>query len=278
MVGYIKNLLPRLQQYSKRLDKTENFVGRSWLLLDEDNNAHTYEFLRDGRLVMSVARKGADQKTVIGSWELLPSERLLVMRPEPVVLELGFLGDGLLIFLESGASKTPFSLYDPKIIPDGDIEWYLNRFLEAPAAAKKLPEQINTISNSSDRLYRNADGSLFTGTVLDKHLEYSYLIIEDGLLTSSFKKVDYATNKGIITIHQHYSVPNISEKAYVQDGSIPNDGIYLLENNSDYKEFEIIDGVLKEVKWDYTSQITVGLIILGLFIIILLIGSFNNSN
>src|SRR3569833_2750378 len=130
MLVYIRSVLPRLQQYSKRLDKTESFVDRKWVLIDEAENGHSYEFLRDKRVIMSVVMNGVDQETRIGSWELLPSERLIIHRPEPLLLEQAFLGEGLLIFKESGTTKLPFSLYDPKVIVDGNVEGYLKKFLQ----------------------------------------------------------------------------------------------------------------------------------------------------
>jgi hypothetical protein len=75
MKNAIKNLIPRLIQYSKQLDKVENFVDKSWLYLDSNGDNHEYIFMRDFRLIMSV-----NGTVVTGKWELLPNGKLLIDR------------------------------------------------------------------------------------------------------------------------------------------------------------------------------------------------------
>ncbi len=131
MLEYIKNLLPRLKRYSKDLDKIENFVDREWVLIDDGGNNQTYEFMRDGRLVMTlVSNNGTNQHTQIGSWDLLGSGRLLITRPQgALTLNQGFLGDKLLILQESGTSNNPFCCYDSTKIKKENIGNYLDDFL-----------------------------------------------------------------------------------------------------------------------------------------------------
>ena len=132
MLEYIKNILPRLQKLSKRIDEIENFVGKEWILIDDNGNNQSYEFLRDGRLVItSVTGQNTMQETFLGHWELLESERLLISRPQGnLTLRQGFLGKGFLILQLSGTTNVPFCCYDPKVIPNiKQLEIYLERVI-----------------------------------------------------------------------------------------------------------------------------------------------------
>ena len=75
MIDFVKNILPRVLNYSKDLDEKEIFVEKPWIFIDESNNHHEYIFMRDGRLVMSL--NGA---VTIGSWELMPNKKLMINR------------------------------------------------------------------------------------------------------------------------------------------------------------------------------------------------------
>jgi hypothetical protein len=144
MLDFIKNLLPRLRQYSKDLDKIENFVDKKWRFVDIKNESMTFLFLRDGRLIISKVTNGTDQETIEGSWELLPTNQLLLKRPEPILLEQGFIGDAILILQLSDTSNPAFCCYDPRKISDTkNIEIYLNSFLKSGIPEPSLPRAIS---------------------------------------------------------------------------------------------------------------------------------------
>ena len=131
MLDYVSNLLPRLKQYSKDLDKIENFVNKKWRVIDNRSENLSFIFLRDGRLLISVVSNNKDQKTIEGSWELLPTNELYLKRPEPILLEQGFIGEGILILQESGTNNLPFCCFDPKVIRDvEEMAVYLENALD----------------------------------------------------------------------------------------------------------------------------------------------------
>ncbi len=73
MINYVKNLLPRLQQYSKKLDQTSIFIDKPWVMIDDDGNYHHYSFQQDGRLIMvfnGIAK--------VGSWEYITGSNSLL--------------------------------------------------------------------------------------------------------------------------------------------------------------------------------------------------------
>jgi hypothetical protein len=126
MLNYIKNILPRLQRFSKQLDVTEIFVGKPWILIDEHSNTHEYEFDRNGRLIMAI-----NGNVTEGRWEFrTATNRLLIDRlTDKILLQHAFVSEGVLVLKKSGTEDIPFLLYDRNIIKDGNVQSYLENFL-----------------------------------------------------------------------------------------------------------------------------------------------------
>ncbi len=148
----IKNIIPRILQYSKRLDKVEVFVDRSWVFIDEVYNNHEYIFLRDYRLLMSV-----NGKVITGKWEILPTQKILIDRiSDQVLLEHHFIDDSLLILKISGTDDNPFILIDKKKIPDLDVLRYLQT-KEEESNLSSLPDKMIIILNSGEVKFKTLE-------------------------------------------------------------------------------------------------------------------------
>jgi hypothetical protein len=149
MIDYIKNIIPRIQQYSEALDSIENFVDKNWIFLDENNDHHEYLFLRDKRIIMTLK-----YVTKEGSWDLLPTGQLLIKRSSTDIIKLEklFIEKGLLILKYSSTSDNPFVLINTKLIPDLDVVSYL----------KKLESEYERLGNYilTENDDRNIDESI----------------------------------------------------------------------------------------------------------------------
>ena len=207
MLDYIKKLLPRLKKYSKDLDKIENFVDREWVLIDDGGNNQTYEFMRDGRLVLTlVSNNGTNQQTQIGSWDLLGSGRLLITRPQgALTLNQGFLGDMLLILQESGTLNNPFCCYNSTKIKPENIGYHLDVFLQDKENPRiPYPEPVIIPERTSKERLHNI-------RIFD-------------------------TNKGLIRIKKTCAcswstfIPEIQDEVFVENDLHPADGNYILKN------------------------------------------------
>ena len=44
MLQYLKNIIPRISEYSKTLDKLEVFVDTPWIFMAENKNKYQYLF------------------------------------------------------------------------------------------------------------------------------------------------------------------------------------------------------------------------------------------
>ena len=248
MLDYIKNLLPRLKKYSKDLDKIENFVDREWVLIDDGGNNQTYEFMRDGRLVMTlVSNNGTNQHTQIGSWDLLGSGRLLITRPQgALTLNQGFLGDKLLILQESGTSNNPFCCYDPKKITETEINNYLDGILHNKNA------EGGDISSPPVQLKLNSEGEPFTGFEKDNTDSKKINEFRDGKHIRIYIRKEYETNKGLVSVLQKQSgVLTLNDFVDKKDRIAVN-GVYRILNKIDRK---ITDCIIFKVKDGKISQI-----------------------
>jgi hypothetical protein len=123
MIEFLKNIIPRIQKYSKGLDKIEVFVDKTepWIYVDESGLNHQYIFLRDNRLLMT-----SNGSTKTGKWELLPTKQLLIDRnSDQIILDHLFVDKALLILKLSGVNERPFILINTEEIPDLDVLAYL---------------------------------------------------------------------------------------------------------------------------------------------------------
>lgn len=128
MHEYITNLLPRLKTLNRNLNQVEIFGDKEWIFVDGDSNdAHTYTFLRDKRLI--VVFNGQNK---IGHWEILPTGKLLIEfeNEAPLMLENAFVNKAVLVLKKNGDDSQPFILFDRMKIPDGNIVRYFERLEE----------------------------------------------------------------------------------------------------------------------------------------------------
>lgn len=124
MIDYVKNIIPRIQQYSKGLDKIEIFVDKPWIYVGDSTMHHQYLFLRDNRLLMT-----ANGITKTGKWELLPTNQLLVDRIEDqIILDHLFVEKALMFLKVFGKVDMPFVLINKDEIPDLNIQKYFEKF------------------------------------------------------------------------------------------------------------------------------------------------------
>ena len=126
MIEYIKNIIPRIQHYSKGLNKIELLVDpkKPWIHFNESGNYHQYIFMRDKRLIMIF-----NGVTKTGKWELLHTNQLMIDRiSDQITLDHLFVEKALLILKLSGVSAQPFILINSEEIPDLNVLRYLQNF------------------------------------------------------------------------------------------------------------------------------------------------------
>ena len=90
---FISSLIPKLQQYSKKLDDQSVLANKHWLVLDEDMSVkQVFIFRTNGDLLISV--NGKIEKA---RWEYLGANSLMIERSnESLLFKHGFLDDQIL--------------------------------------------------------------------------------------------------------------------------------------------------------------------------------------
>lgn len=198
MKDAIRNILPRLIQYSKQMDKVETFVEpKSWLYLDNSGNNHEYIFMRDHRLIMSV-----NGTAVTGKWELLPNGKLLIDRvSDQIMLKNQFIDDALMILQKSASDDAPFVLVDEQKIPNLDVLKYLERLEEKQIP--KPPLELGTVEILPSGFVRFEEimtgykvkhhaGLIVSGTFdLNLPNHRRFMEVENGVVTNLYYVVSY---------------------------------------------------------------------------------------
>ena len=201
MKNAIKNLIQRLIQYSKQLDKVENFVDKSWLYLDSNGDNHEYIFMRDHRLIMSV-----NGTAVIGKWELLPNGKLLIDRvSDKIMLENQFIDDALMILQKSDSDDEPFVLVDEQIIKDHDVLKYLKNIEEKRITSDSIEKGTVEILSSGNIIYKDIvigyrveqyKGFIVSGTFdLNLSGQRRFMVVENGIITDLYYLVSYTDDR-----------------------------------------------------------------------------------
>jgi len=239
MIEFLKNIIPRIQKYSKGLDKIEVFVDKTepWIFVDEKGGQHQYIFLREGKRLIMIS----NGITTVGKWELLPTNQLLIDRISDIItLDHLFVEKALLILKRSGTDDLPFVLISREEIPDLDVESYLEKF-ESQKERKEVPLDLQK--------YRVLSSGEISGPIfivgkkiefIDEQIHYGtfkkipsihqeFVTIEYNVITRVFYKVGYTYNKKAIIIEQ-------------REHSEPNKGdIMLLDPISELPHFQYFD-------------------------------------
>jgi hypothetical protein len=219
MIEFLKNIIPRIQKYSKGLDKIEVFVDKTepWIYIDENGGQHQYIFLREGKRLIMIS----NGITKVGKWELLPTNQLLIDRISDIItLDHLFVEKALLILKRSGTDDLPFVLISREEIPDLDVEGYLEKF-EREKERKELPNDTQKYRiNSRGEIYGPQfivgkkidfiDGQIHHGTFKKMvAIHQEFVTIEYNTITRVFYRVKFTYNKKSFIIEQReYSEPN----------------------------------------------------------------------
>ena len=286
MIEYIKNVIPRIQQYSKGLNKIELLVEpkKPWIHYDEKGNQHQYIFMRDGRLFMIF-----NGVTKTGKWELLHTNQLLIDRiSDQITLEHIFVEKALLILKLSGTTHQPFILINPLEIPDLDVEGYLEKF-EREKETISIPQAdikykiLKSGKISGPLFYKGLkiltdNGDILSGTYNTTcHHSTQFVEIKNNLIVRLYYKISYTYNGQTFQIEQaDFDTPKNGDK---------------LTGNIDFKQFLVshisvknssnimfgikcsVDGIIIDVIDEDNSEVILTVTALTFIFIVILISA-----
>lgn len=123
MEQYIKNIIPNIQQYGKKLSQKEYFVNKTWLLVNNDNNFIQYTFKKNYELIIST-----NGDAIRGKWDILTQTKILVESTnETIQLENLFLNQDIIVLLKPSINEELFILINEESIKDKDPFNYLKQ-------------------------------------------------------------------------------------------------------------------------------------------------------
>jgi len=122
MIDWIRNIVPRIRNYSTDLNRIETLVDKTWIWHEFQDGHSTFHFLRDGRLLIT---KSGDVDE--GFWELIPGGLLHIKGTNfNYMLNQGILFKGVLLIKKQGVADSLEIFYDEAEIPGRDLKAYLN--------------------------------------------------------------------------------------------------------------------------------------------------------
>jgi len=123
MEQYIKNIIPNIQQYGKKLSQKEYFVNKTWLLVNNDNDFIQYTFKKNYELIIST-----NGDAIRGKWDILTQTKILVESTnETIQLENLFLNQDIIVLLKPSINEELFILINEESIKDNDPFNYLKQ-------------------------------------------------------------------------------------------------------------------------------------------------------
>ena len=284
MWQYISNIVPRIQQFSAQLSHLEVFVDKPWILMDEDQNNHEYVFLRDNRLIMSL-----NGNCVTGSWQLLPTGKLLINRvTDEIMLQHTFIDEGILVLKKSGSNENPFMLINEEIISDKDPVGYLRK-VEAKRLNYALYKTTDGILiNNSNSSTGNFDlGSTLTdenrnpinGVLESISDERKCIDVLNGVIQLKYFKGEYQSNQDLIILTKQLERNKLQTGDQIENHKmITNlESIKLFDNNfynHEYRKLKIdYRGVIEKIRNnnEFVGNMIISILVLLFTLFLLLI-------
>lgn len=241
---FLKNISGQLKQFSKSLDKKSILIDQPWALIDEEFEIQKLIFKKDGELIMS---KNGNVTT--GSWEYLPTANaLLIDRGDDKILcQEEFIDEGVLILRLDGTDNKFFALANENIIPDLQVENYLEnlkrekfRIRSFPLYENQLLEVFESYATNSSQLQTDRGNKVLIDGKSPKDGEYALkdsdkmLQIKEGRIKRLITTYEYQTKDGYsIFVEQDYSISfyyNKGDRVFKDpERTIPaDDGVYKL--------------------------------------------------
>lgn len=272
MYDYLKNLLPRVRQYSKDLDVQELFNDKHWVYVDNKGKRTTYIFERDETLIVSVS---GQPKT--GTWKYIPAAKSLLLKLDDqsaAFLSFSFYHDALFILKKDDDEETPWVLINKNIIPDLDVRAFLNSLLpeaERPDLDVKLEmENGMTLSvKGIKRLLLNYEGFL----VLENRNQVSdglyemrnsqiFIEIKSSKIDKYFLKKTYKVeNDELILFLGDPHAPQINDRAFLKNNKITKGKFKLHGNEYNIRTIRVKNGKIEKISMEPDRYLLIFMII-----------------
>jgi len=212
MKEYLKSWIPKIKNYSLELDKLSKLYNQPWVLINEVNDFIKIIFQEKGKLIVSKNGVVSD-----GDYELVSvaNSILLNINGEKRLYNHQFIDNALMILKLDGFSNDFFVLANQNLIPDLDVESYLNAKYSAPV----LESRKQGKSSPYQKQLKLKDGRILQiikdlGYSGETEVKINHKIPEDGLYKLAQQEIAYEIKDGKIKMEYYI------EKYKQDDGKV----------------------------------------------------------
>lgn len=146
MRTYISDIIPKIEQYSKKLDNLTLLTNQHWIIIDDiDKSKITFIFRSNNELIIS-----QDGKVEKAKWEYLGYNSLLIDRMEESFLfKHGFFDENVLALKIDGKNEYTFLVNESKFHKELNsyknvIEFLSEKYIKTPILKKnEIPSKAN---------------------------------------------------------------------------------------------------------------------------------------
>jgi hypothetical protein len=202
MKTFIADIIPRIQEYSQKLDNLTLLTNQHWVVVDETTNSKTVYIFRSNKELL-VAKDGEVERA---KWEYLGNNALLLdLKTKSYLFRHGFFDENILALKIDGKEEYTFLVNETKFEKELNSADRILEFLQKKYLAPQLERQ--TVGNSQFKMSETDFNQLKSETTLKVTEKYD-------------------TNFGEIEIEHYKSYPPLRrDKAYVNGKPAP-DGKY----------------------------------------------------
>ena len=150
MQTFISDIIPKIQQYSQKLDDLTLLTNQHWVVIDEiDRVKNVYIFRKNNELLIS--SNGEVEK---GRWEYLGNNSLLIDKKDKSFLfKHGFFDENILALKIDGRNEYAFLInenkYNGELNSISRVLDFLNRKYLDPTIKKELKSRYDVSSNKT---------------------------------------------------------------------------------------------------------------------------------
>lgn len=223
MKEYLKSWMPKIKNYSLELDKLSKLYNQPWVIINEFSDFIKIIFQEKGKLIVSKNGVVSD-----GDYELVSGANsiLLNINGEKRLYNHQFIDDALMILKLDGFSNDFFVLANQNLIPDLDVESYLNEKYSAPV----LESRKQGISSPYEKQLQLEDGRILQiikdlGYLGGTEVKINHQIPENGFYILAKNEIAYEIHEGKITMEYYIEKYKQDDGRIIEIGGKRTNGI-----------------------------------------------------
>lgn len=212
MKEYLKSWIPKIKNFSLELDKQSKLYNQPWVLVNEVNDFVKIIFQEKGKLIVSKNGVVSD-----GDYSLVSAANsiLLNINGEKRLYNHQFIDNALMILKLDGFSNNFLVLANQNLIPDLDVENYLNEKYCEPF----VESDFKVENESYQKQLKLKDGRILQiikdmGYTGDTEVKINNQIPENGFYVLTQNEIAYEVIDGKINMEYYI------EKYKQEDGGV----------------------------------------------------------